>query len=114
LFLFYRIVISAVLAVLSVLVKKFDRKDIAFHRTLALAGVMGSAVTIELMIMRLGGHISNYYVGQILLVIVVLGFIPAGPLLHLAAAALIYAIYLVPICALDTITELKPFLAANI
>ncbi len=114
LFLSFRLVISLMLVALSAFIKKFDDMDIVFHRMAGLIGVISSAVTIELMIMNLGGHRSSYYVGQILLVIVVMGFIPADFLMHLAFAISIYAVYLVPIMIFDTITDVRTFLTSNI
>jgi PAS domain S-box-containing protein len=114
LFFFYRMVIALVLSAVSVLSGKFDRKNIVFHRILAFTAIIASAFTIELMILRLGGHNSTYYAGQIILAIVIIGFIPANFFFHIVSASLIYAVYLIPIITFDTITQLRPFLSANI
>ena len=113
-FLYYRTVIALLLVTVSVFVKKFNDMPIMFHRAAGLLAVMSSAVAIELMIMGLGGHRSSYYVGQILLLIVVIGFIPADFLMHLVFAVGIYAIYFVPIMIFDKITDLRTFLTSNI
>ncbi len=113
-FLYYRIGISLLLVAMAACVKKFNDRPIMFYRAAGLIAVISSAVTIELMIMNLGGHRSSYYVGQILLVIVVMGFIPADFLMHLAFAVSIYTVYLVPIMTFDTITDVRTFLTSNI
>lgn len=73
-----------------------------------------SAITIEMMILSFGGHASPYYAGMNLLIIVALGLIPFSGVLSLSAAVSIYAIYLLPIFAFDTISQPTVFLANNV
>ena len=84
------------------------------HRVLIYVAVSASAVTIELMVLHLGGHASPYYVGMILLGVAVLGFIPGRFSQHAIVAATIYLIYLVPIVATDRITDSRSFIMANL
>jgi signal transduction histidine kinase len=110
-FLLYRIVIAAVLIGIAVLVSR--PANPVRHRVLVYAAVLGSAVTIELMVLHLGGHASPYYVGMILLGVAVLGFIPGRFSQHAVVAVTIYLVYLVPIMATDRIVDTRSFIMAN-
>ncbi len=110
-FLLYRIIIASFLLAVFIAAKKISDRRIL--QILAYGTVIGSAVAIELMIMRFGGHASSYYVGMILLCVSVLGFIPARFNFHAISAALIYSIYLFPLLITEKITHVRVFFTAN-
>lgn len=112
-FLFYRIAIALTLLTISLLSMKYKDRGIAFHQVLAYIAVISSAVTIEFMILRFGGDASPYYVGMILLCVVVVGFMPGSFYFYVIAAFLIYAVYLVPILAGGPISDFRKFFMAN-
>ena len=93
-FLIYRLVISSLLVGAYFLLRHVPRRFLP-----GLAYLMGvaAATSIELMILRFGGHESPYYVGMILLGISVTGFVPAGFLFHVILTSTIFLIYLVPL-----------------
>jgi PAS domain S-box-containing protein len=111
-FFLYRLGISAVLLVLYLLNRL--KRNIAYQYAIITTATVLSSVTIELMILKLGGHSSPYYMGQNLVIIAALGLIPFNLILSLAIAAAIYAIYLVPILVFDTITNPEIFISNNI
>ena len=110
-FLLYRIVIAVVLLGIAVLMSR-PTYPVRRH-ILVYAAVLSSAVTIELMVLRLGGHASPYYVGMVLLGVAVLGFIPGRFSQHAIVALMIYLVYLVPIVVLDRIADTRSFIMAN-
>ena len=110
-FLLYRTIIASFLFAAFIAAKKISHPRVL--QILAYGTVIGSAVAIELMIMRFGGHASSYYVGMILLCVSVLGFIPARFHFHVVSAALIYAIYLFPLLITEKITQVRVFFTAN-
>ena len=110
-FLVYRIVIVVILLAIYVLNKL--KRNIYYQHALLLIGVACSAAVIELMILSFGGHKSYYYVGMLLLIIAIFGYLPLSLPLSLMTAAIIYLIYLVPIVLFDTITEPVYFIISN-
>ena len=112
-FLLYRLVISLFLLMLSFLLRKFKDSTIFIHQIFGYMGILGSAITIEIMIIKFGGHRSIYYAGMILLGILMIGAIPANFSFNIKAAVLIYLIYIIPIVTTDTITHFGFFFAAN-
>jgi len=110
-FLYLRIGITVVLLVVSYLSERLKNRN-AMYILGYITVILASAV-IEYMILKLGGHASRFYVGIILLVIVVLGFVPARFSFHLVSAILIYGIYLVPILVTERIIEYKIFFTTN-
>jgi PAS domain S-box-containing protein len=113
-FLYYRVIIAIVLIAIAYVSKRYDDRSMTFHKVLAYMAVLGSAAAIEFMILNFGGHTSTYYVGQILLVICVTGFIPASLYFHIASLVLIYATYLLPILTIDEIADTRTFYESNI
>jgi len=111
LFLKYRLISSSLLLMISFAGARTSNSSV--HYFLAYASVAASAATIELMILRHGGHTSSYYTGMILLAVSVLGFIPARIHFHAISAALIYFIYLLPIVTVERITNIEAFFTAN-
>jgi PAS domain S-box-containing protein len=113
LFILYRITIAALLLGISSASKKVHPDNVIVQHTLAYAAVIGSALTIEFMILQTGGHRSSYYAGMILLGVCVIGFIPARFSLQSAISALIYGIYVIPIFVTETITDFRAFFTSN-
>jgi PAS domain S-box-containing protein len=106
-FLVYRIVAASFLLLISVLAGKTANKTVL--RALALAAVAASAVTIEVMILQTGGHHSPYATGMILLAVTALVFVPADFPFHVATAAVIYGIYLLPIIMAERVDDILTF-----
>ena len=102
-FLGYRIVVAAFLAAIAIAVRRARRR--AVIHLLIFLGVLASAVALEAMIMNFGGHHSPYLIGLILLAVLVAGLIPSGTVFAALNAGAIFAVYLVPILAWDTIAE---------
>ncbi len=113
LFLVYRVAIAAILLIIAFVSKRFPPERVSVHRALGYLAIAASAATIELMILKLGGHASPYYAGMILLGICVIGFIPAMMPFHVISALLIYGIYFLPIAMTDTITDVRTFFTSN-
>jgi PAS domain S-box-containing protein len=109
----YRVFIAFVLVAVAFIIEETRSWNIGFHQGLTLFAVAASAGAIELMVLRFGGHDSPYATGQILLGICVIGFIPARMRFHTVAAAIIYAIYFLPIVIFDRIQETATFISAN-
>jgi PAS domain S-box-containing protein len=111
LFLTYRFVVSSMLVGIYFVIRSRLRMP-AIYLALYFA-IAFSAATIELMILRFGGHNSPYYPGMILLAVCAVVFVPAPLYFHLGSVLLIYAIYMVPILATERITEFQSFFIAN-
>jgi PAS domain S-box-containing protein len=99
LFLIYRLIVSSFLLVCGFIVRKAENPVVI--RLIYFGVVTASAIAIELMVLKFGGHASSYYVGFILLGVCVMGIIPAPFSLHAVAALIIYLTYLAPILFLD-------------
>lgn len=112
-FLWYRVQTAVLLAVLAFISDGYAKKSNAFHERIGVLAVAASAATVEIMVMRSGGHASPYYVGHILLAVCAVGFVPARLNLHILNAVLIYCIYLLPILLLDRIEEERRFVIQN-
>jgi len=113
LFLRYRIMIAVILIGVSLLSSRMQKRHILFHQILAYIAVFSSAVTIELMILRFGGHESPYYVGMILLCVMVVGFMPGYFYFYVAASLLIYAVYIIPLAILAPVVDARFSYIAN-
>ncbi len=110
-FLIYRV--SAAIALLFLLVlNQQKRSSVSQHVIIFIAAAL-SAITIEAMIMALGGHKSPYYAGMTLLIICVLGYSPFSFSAAMFGMSIIYLIYLVPIFVFDTITDIPTFILNN-
>jgi len=107
----YRLIISVILIVLYLLNK--IKKNRGYHYSIILTGTTLSAATIEVMVLALGGHSSNYYAGMNLLIICVIALIPFNMTVSVVGAGIIYAVYLVPILLFDTIHETRLFVSNN-
>lgn len=110
-FLIYRIIVSCILIGFHFIIRRERTKSVMY--ALTYAAIAASAVTIELMILKLGGYRSPYYPGMILLAVCAVAFIPAPTYFHLGSLLLIYAIYMVPILATEKIADFQAFFTAN-
>jgi two-component system cell cycle sensor histidine kinase/response regulator CckA len=77
------------------------------------AAVFASAVTVELMILKTGGHTSSYYVGMSLVGIWVVSFLPVRMVFSLVLMLIVYGTYLFPILATEEITDFRTFFTEN-
>lgn len=90
------------------------RKNRLHLFTLAAIAAVLSAAAIELIILSSGGHTSGYYVGMIILMIAMLGFIPFNLGWSISMSLAVYTIYLLPILFLDTVADTAGFIEKNI
>lgn len=109
-FLKLRIAIAVMLGFLALLNR---RRSERLQYFIIIVGSALSALTIELMILKLGGHRSSYYAGLNLVVICVLGFVPLNVKTSALVVTIIYLIYLVPILLFDRITDISTFASNN-
>ncbi len=107
----YRVGAASILIIISVLSGRLI--SLTAQYVLAYSAIVTSAITIELMILKFGGHQSIYYTGMILVGISVFGFIPARFSFHVVSAIVIYLLYLIPILVADKITDFRIFFTAN-
>jgi HD-GYP domain-containing protein (c-di-GMP phosphodiesterase class II) len=112
-FFYVRISTALFLLLIYLLTKIITNRGFLFYQILAYMVIIGSALGIEYIIIRFGGHTSSYYVGIILLGILVIGFIPARFSFNVTSAFLIYGIYLFPILFTEKIADFRMFLTAN-
>lgn len=111
LFMFYRLGIALILILLYFVNRYKCSKGHQYF--VILTATTLSAITIELMILKLGGHTSSYYAGMNLLIICAVVLIPFSLSISLVAVGLIYAIYLGPIFIFDDITDIRAFVTHN-
>ena len=111
LFLVYRIVAAALFIVIYLLNKRKINKN--YQTAMTFAATLVISCMIELMILKFGGHRSPYFLGFILTMIYVLGFMPLDIKMSLLASSVIYGIYFFPIIIMDTITDKPFFLSIN-
>jgi len=78
-----------------------------------LATIIASFM-VELMILSSGGHQSTYYAGMIITFVFIIGLLPISLQMTFLLASIVYAIYLLPIVAFDTITNIKTFVNNNL
>jgi PAS domain S-box-containing protein len=90
------------------------KRNATYQYVIVTTIIIFSAITIEIMVLSLGGHASSYYAGIILVIIAAMGFIPFSLPLAISTGVAIYAIYLVPILLFDEITDVSTFIANNI
>jgi len=107
-----RIAISLVLMVFFIVnrILSWRKSSPVYLSALILAGAFFSAVTIEMMIIRLGSDTSGYYAGLNLLVMCVLGFVPLNLSISLICVGSVYFVYLTPILLSDKITDWSIFI----
>lgn len=102
-FLIYRFMISFLLMALYFLNKMKTSKN--FQYLIIIIATSLSALTIELMVLRYGGHASTYYAGMNLVAICSLGFVPINLFLSSVILLIIYGIYFIPIATAGSITD---------
>ncbi len=111
-FTIYRIIIVIVLLIIYLLNKL--KRERTYQSILATTAVIAAAIINELMVLKLGGHASPYYVGLILIIIVGIGLSPISMPFSVFNAVAIYLIYIVPIFVFDRVTEIANFFASNL
>ena len=110
-FLVLRIVSIGLFIGLFIVNKRYLRKNIQLGITIAATVIV--SFMVELMILATGGHESTYYAGMILTFVFIIGLLPISLPVTFLLAAIIYGIYLFPIFAFDTITDLRIFVNNN-
>ncbi len=113
-FLSYRAAISTLLLLLFLIVYNYTFRSILIYQIFIFIGAIGSALTVELMILTTGGHVSSYYVGIGLVGIWAITFTPVRFGLSLMLMLAIYGSYVFPIIATETITDFRTFFTANV
>jgi two-component system cell cycle sensor histidine kinase/response regulator CckA len=113
-FLSYRVVISSVLLLIFLILRKYTFRSILIYKFLLFMGAVGSAFTVELMILKTGGHISSYYVGISLIGVWVISFTPVRFTLSSILMLAVYGTYVLPIIATEKITDFRIFFTSNI
>ncbi len=112
-FFVYRVTISCVLLIIYVLMIKNKHRPVRFHQYLVFAGIVGASVTVELMVLRTGGHASPFYVGMSLIGIWAVSFVPTGFSFALINVSAVYCLYVIPILATERIIDSRAFFTAN-
>jgi signal transduction histidine kinase/ActR/RegA family two-component response regulator len=110
-FLPYKIIIILILFIISVLSIYLKKRYIQY--ALAYAAVIATMVTIEVLVLKTGGHRSIYFGGVILLAVYIFGLMPTRFFFHLSSTSIIYLIYLFPILFTETISDPETFIVAN-
>jgi len=113
-FLNYRAAISSLLLVIFLIFFRLKPRDPFVYQLLILIGILGSAGTIEMMILKTGGHASMYYVGMAIVGIWVISFLPVRFIFSLILTLAIYGVYLIPILVTEVITDFTVFYTANV
>ena len=90
------------------------KRNLYYQHVIITIIIILCTLTVEYMVLHFGGHASSYYAGILLTIVGAFGFIAFNISFSLLVAALIYALYNVPILLLDTITDLPTYIANNI
>jgi PAS domain S-box-containing protein len=112
-FLAYRVTVSGLLLITFFILHKYTFRNILIYQLLLFMALLGSAITVELMILKTGGHLSSYYIGIGLIGIWGISFIPVRSFLSFLIMLTIYGTYVLPIVATETITDVRTFFTAN-
>ncbi len=107
----YRIIISSFLLISFAIGRRV--REVRSLYAIGIIAVFASSITIELMILQFGGCHSPYYVGLILVAVVVMGFVPAKLSFHVVIGLMIYATYIVPLVLFDDVTDFRRFFISN-
>ncbi len=113
-FLVYRVVSSSLLLLAFVILRNVTFRSILIYQISLFMGIIGSAITVELMILKTGGHLSSYYVGIGLIGIWAISFTPVRFTLSSMLMLAVYGTYILPIVATETITDFRTFFTANV
>jgi PAS domain S-box-containing protein len=111
-FLVLRIVSIGLFIGLFILNKRYLKTNMQLGITIAATVIV--SFMVELMILATGGHESSYYAGMILTFVFIIGLLPISLPVTCLLAAIIYSIYLFPLFAFDTITDLRIFVNNNL
>jgi len=90
------------------------KRSLYYQHVIITIIIILCTLTVEYMVLYFGGHASSYYAGLLLTIVGAFGFIAFNMSFALAIAALIYALYNVPILLLDKITNLPTYIANNV
>ena len=90
------------------------KRSLYYQHVIITVIIILCTLTVEYMVLYFGGHASSYYAGLLLTIVGAFGFIAFNMSFSLAIAALIYALYNVPILLLDKITDLPTYIANNV
>lgn len=112
-FFVYRLIASSSVMVLYLIYKLKKTKDSRFLEFTVITATLIPSIMVESMILPFGGHQSIYYTGMIIVIIFILGFLLIPFRLCVIVAGLVYAIYLIPVLLLDTITNIRIFINSN-
>jgi PAS domain S-box-containing protein len=110
-FLAFRVGGAIALLVVAALSRRTRRLQILY--ALGFGALLLSAVIVELMILRLGGHETVYFAGMLVVGVCAVCFIPAPLSFHLPLACTVWLIYLVPPLLTASITDAPAFFATN-
>ncbi len=113
-FLVYRLVSASLLLFTYLIFRTVTFRSIFIYQICLFMGVVGSAITVELMILKTGGHVSSYYVGIGLIGIWAISFTPVRFALSSMLMLAVYGTYVLPIVATETITDFRTFFTANV
>jgi len=111
-FLVLRIVSIGLFIGLFILNKRYLKTNMQLGITIAATVIV--SFMVELMILATGGHESSYYAGMILTFVFIIGLLPISLPVTCLLAAIIYSIYLFPLFAFDTITDIRIFVNNNL
>jgi two-component system cell cycle sensor histidine kinase/response regulator CckA len=112
-FLGYRLAASGLLLLIFLIFHKYTFRSMLIYKILVFMGILGSALTVELMILKTGGHVSSYYVGIGLVGIWGVSFLPLPFTSSLLLILAVYGTYILPIIATETINDFRTFFTAN-
>jgi PAS domain S-box-containing protein len=113
-FFFDRLIASTLVMLLFLVTKLKKNHTESFQRAVILIATLIPTAMVEYMVLYFGGHESIYYVGLIVVLIFILGFLPLSFKMTAQVNFLAYCVYLVPILLFDTITNKRVFLNNNI
>lgn len=111
-FLIYRIITSSLFSIIYFINRKKINRILQI--SMLITGTIIISTMIELMVLKFGGHQSPYFVGIILTIIYVLGFMPLDTKINLISSSMIYGIYLIPLLIFDTISNKPFFISINV
>lgn len=113
-FLGYQVAISSLLFLFFLILHNYTFRSILIYQILIFIASVGSAITVEIMILKTGGHVSSYYIGIGLVGIWVISFTPVRFTLSLLLMLAVYGTYVLPIVATEKIADFQTFFTANV
>jgi two-component system, cell cycle sensor histidine kinase and response regulator CckA len=112
-FLTYRLIASSLVMGLYFIFRFKRNKGQYFQLITIILTTLIPISMVELMILAFGGHQSIYYVGLIVVLIFILGFLPLSTKMTVLVNCLAYGVYIVPILLFDDITNVRTFVNNN-